>query len=341
MNGSEVGGAGSAIQKLLALDGGIYALAGDGVYRRAAAAGGWTAVLKPGGAVLSDRNIGALSVDPAGKVWVGYFDRGLDILEASAMGWTDGQRKHVEDEHVFCINRIVHDAERDVTLVATANGLVFFDSAGNKRQVMTREDGLIASHVTDIAITTESMAVATPAGITIIDAAGPRSLYAFHGLVNNHVYTLAAAGQRLLAGSLGGMSVLDGGVVEASYTTANSPLRQNWITAIVPFGDEWFVGTYGAGLFRLNALGTWNTFPEASTPFEVNPNAMAATGERVYAGTLGRGLWVYQRATGRWNEVTTGLPSHNVTALALSDGYLYIGTDNGLVRIREAQLIEP
>jgi ligand-binding sensor domain-containing protein len=206
---------------------------------------------------------------------------------------------------------------------------------------MTREDGLIASHVTDVAVTAESLAVATPAGITFIDAAGPRSLYAFHGLVNNHVYTLAAAGQRLFAGTLGGMSVLDAGVVEASYTTANSPLRQNWITAIVPFGDEWFVGTYGAGLFRLNALGTWNTFPEASAAFEVNPNAMVSSSERVYAGTLGRGLWVYQRNTGRWTELTAGLPSHNVTALALADGYVYVGTDNGLVRIREAQLIEP
>lgn len=337
VSGSELGGAGNAIHRLIALQGEAYALADDGVYQRAALAGGWRPVLQPAGAVLTDRNIAALSVDPAGKLWIGYFDRGIDILEPL----TGGRARHVEDEHVFCINRIVHHAERDATLVATANGLVFFDSAGNKRQVMTRGDGLIATHITDIAVTADSLAVATPAGITIIDAAGPRSLYAFHGLVNNHVYTLAAAGQRLFAGTLGGMSVLDADVVEASYTTANSPLRQNWITAIVPFGDDWFVGTYGAGIFRLNALGTWNTFPEASAAFEVNPNAMAASSERVYAGTLGRGLWVYQRSTGRWTAVTAGLPSHNVTALALADGYLNVGTDNGLVRIREAQLIEP
>jgi ligand-binding sensor domain-containing protein len=68
---------------------------------------------------------------------------------------------------------------------------------------------------------------------------------------------------------------------------------------------------------------------------------MASNRERVYAGTLGRGLWVYQHRTGRWSEIADGLPSHNVTALALADGYLYVGTDNGLLRIREAQLIEP
>jgi len=33
-----------------------------------------------------------------------------------------------------------------------------------------------------------------------------------------------------------------------------------------------------------------------------------------------------------------GLPSQNVTALAQSKGYIYIGTGNGLVRIQEQKL---
>ena len=35
--------------------------------------------------------------------------------------------------------------------VATANGLVRFDAAGSQEQVLTRADGLIADHVTDVA----------------------------------------------------------------------------------------------------------------------------------------------------------------------------------------------
>ena len=34
-----------------------------------------------------------------------------------------------------------------------------------------------------------------------------------------------------------------------------------------------------------------------------------------------------------------GLPSLNVTALARGNGYLYIGADNGLVRIAEKELV--
>jgi len=56
----------------------------------------------------------------------------------------------------------------------------------------------------------------------------------------------------------------------------------------------------------------------------------------VYAGTLGKGLAIYNRGTGRWVFHSSGLPSLNVTALAASNGYLYIGADNGLVRVLES-----
>jgi len=38
--------------------------------------------------------------------------------------------------------------------------------------------------------------------------------------VNNHVYALGVSGDELIAGTLGGLSVLNKGDVEANYTTA-------------------------------------------------------------------------------------------------------------------------
>jgi ligand-binding sensor domain-containing protein len=182
------------------------------------------------------------------------------------------------------------------------------------------------------------MALGTPAGITFLTPTGARSIYAFHGLVNNHVYTLAAEGTRLLAGTLGGLSILDDGQVRTNYTTANSGLKANWITALARVGDEWFVGSYGGGVFRLEADGRCERFTDATGTFVVNPNAMLATAQRVYAGTMERGLYVYDRSLERWSGVTAGLPSPNVTALAVHNGYLYLGTDNGLIRILEQNL---
>jgi hypothetical protein len=137
---------------------------------------------------------------------------------------------------------------------------------------------------------------------------------------------------------LGGVTVLDDDVVRVNYTTANSHLRHNWITALARVGEDWFAGTYGAGVQRLDPAGEWHAFPDLRDGFVVNPNAMLATAERVYAGSLDRGLFVSERSEGRWRNTNVGLPSLNVTALAASGGYLYVGTDNGLVRIAEGGL---
>jgi ligand-binding sensor domain-containing protein len=182
------------------------------------------------------------------------------------------------------------------------------------------------------------MTLATPAGLTFVERSGMRSLYAFHGLVNNHAYALGQSRDKLLVGTLGGLSIIESGLVKASFTTANSALRQNWITAVVPAGDDFYIGTYGTGVVRLDAAGTWQNFSDMPKQIEINPNAMAATQDHIFAGTLGKGLLVYQRSQGRWSAFTAGLPSLNVTALTASGGYLYIGTDNGLVRITEANL---
>jgi ligand-binding sensor domain-containing protein len=323
------------VRRLLEIDGSLYALAPDGLYALKQSHAGWRRVLAPDPALLADANIAALSFDPAGKLWVGYFDRGLDIVTLDAADPARSSATHVEDDHVFCVNRIVHDTERNLSAVATANGLVLFDASGRQQQVLDRAQGLIADHVTDVALYPGGMAVATPAGLTFLDQGGMRSLYAFHGLVNNHAYSLAASGGRLLVGTLGGLSIVEDGLVRASFTTANSGLRHNWVTSLLPVGDDWFVGTYGAGILRLDGAGHWHAFPDATAAFEVNPNAMLSSGGRVYAGTLGRGLYVFSRESGRWTTWQAGLPSLNVTALAARDGYLYIGTDNGLVRIPE------
>ena len=311
----------------------IFAVARNGLYRMNSRGFGWEPVLQAGTAVLSDRNISALAADANGRLWVGYFDRGLDVLAL------DNTRvSHVEDEHVFCVNRILLDAKTGTIDVATANGLIRFDSFGSEQQVLTRADGLIADHVTDVAAYRDGLALATPAGLTFLDASGARSMYAFHGLVSNHVYALGVSGDELVAGTLGGLSVLEKGDVTANYTTATSNLKHNWITAVVAVGSEWMVGTYGAGILGLDRSGHFHTFENASGPFEVNPNAMLVTPGYVLAGTLGNGLYFYDRQSGRWSVIDRGLPSLNVTALAAGGGYIYIGTDNGLVRIREQKL---
>jgi ligand-binding sensor domain-containing protein len=304
----------------------------------------WVATHKtlvaPSGAQLADGHIAALLVDAAGRLWVGYFDHGLDVVSPR-----DALPRHWEDDHLFCVNRIRESATGTVA-VATANGLALFDAGGRLAQVLERKSGLIASHVTDVLFRgndsgEQSMVVATPAGVSFVESGSVTSIYAFHGLVNNHVYTLAERDDGILAGTLGGFSLLKNGLVTASFTTANSGLKQNWITAAASEGRTTYLGTYGAGVIQLRAQGSleaYETVERRNERVEINPNALLVTRHAVYAGTAGLGLAVLPRGAGRWHYVRQGLPSLNVTALAARDGVLYAGTDNGLRRIREEEI---
>jgi hypothetical protein len=326
------GSAGQTVEQFLAVGDSRYALVRDGLLQQESD-GEWRRILGGGGSQLTDSDISSLLAASDGRLWVGYFDRGLDILPA-----TGGAASHVENEHVFCVNRIVEDSRSGAVAVATANGLVLFDRDGRPKQVLEREAGLIANHVTDVALYGDGMALATPAGITFLDRSGAHSLYAFQGLVNNHVYALAASGNQLVAGTLGGLSLLVDGSVRRNLTTGSSGLKHNWITGLAAVGNEWLVGTYGAGVLRLGADGSVTPTEATRTGVVVNPTAMVADGRLVLAGTLGQGLLVGDATGTRWKTVVAGLPSLNVTALAIRNGVAYVGTENGLVKIAEDKL---
>ena len=313
----------------------LYALAEDGLYERSGETTSWHKTLQPAPSMLTDRNISALAVDPGGRLWVGFFDRGLDIVSPSL-----DRASHVENSHIYCVNRIIPDPVHHTVNVATANGLAVFDSDGRERSLLNRSDGLIAEHVTDVALYRGGMAIATPAGLTFMDSTGAHSLYVFQGLVNNHVYALGARGNRLIAGTLGGVSILDSDSVTRNLTASIGGLRHNWITAVVPVDDGWLVGTYGAGVQHLGSDNRFEPTEATLAGVEVNPNAMIVTPDHVLAGTLGRGMMVFNRKTSRWRTIDSGLPSLNVTAFAASGDTLYIGTDNGFVKIPEERLNE-
>jgi ligand-binding sensor domain-containing protein len=326
------GSAASPVEQLFAVGDSRYAVRANGLLREETA-GTWKKVLSGGDSLLTDGNVSALMMASDGRMWVGYFDRGLDILPA-----TGGPPKHIESEQIFCVNRIVEDRRTGVVAVATANGLVLFDRDGRQRQVLDRDSGLIANHVTDVALYGDGMVAATPAGITFLDRTGAHSMYAFQGLVNNHVYALGTNRNELLVGTLGGLSLLTDGAVTRNLTTANSGLKHNWITALIPIGGDWLVGTYGAGVLRMDAAGSVSTTDGAADGLVVNPGAMLSDGQLVLAGTLGQGLLVSEDGGTRWKTIAAGLPSLNVTALAAANGVVYVGTENGLVKIAENKL---
>jgi ligand-binding sensor domain-containing protein len=104
-------------------------------------------------------------------------------------------------------------------------------------------------------------------------------------------------------------------------------------------GNDSLVGTYGAGILRLGADGSVTSTDATHTGVIINSTAMVADGRIVLAGTLGQGLMVGDSTGTRWRTITAGLPSLNVTALTIHEGVIYVGTENGMVKISEDKLL--
>ena len=294
--------------------------------------------------VLTAGHITTLANDAAGRLWIGYFDRGIDVVWPEA-----GERQsHIEDDRVREINHLAFDRNEDRMLAATSRGVVGFGNA-LKQTVMTREQGgLINDSVAHISFADIGSGTAVPdphggrttvlvtaGGLTQVTGGRARSITAFHGLASNHLYTSAAVGSRLFVGSLAGLVELEGLRVVRTYKTSNSRLSHDWVTALAEAEGTLYVGTNGGGVDALLPTGEWVNFADELGKFEVNQNAMHYDGERLYVGTSDRGLLVYNTRDRRWTRISAGLASQNVTAITSDDRFVYVGTLNGLVRIEK------
>jgi ligand-binding sensor domain-containing protein len=339
---SQTAGLPVSVSAKVVVDGGkLWALTSNGAFARDEKSS------RPGlesiaGALVGDRaltaaHITGLALDGASRLWVGFFDRGIDVLASE----TSERLSHIEDDRVREINHLVFDGSDDRMLAATSRGLVSFAS-NLKQTVMTREQGgLINDSVAQVLLASASgtsrraMVLATAGGLTEVAGGRARSLTAFHGLASNHLYTSASVGSRLFVGSLAGLVELEGLRVVRTYKTSNSSLSHDWVTALAEAEGTLYVGTNGGGVDALLPTGEWLNFADELGKFEVNQNAMHYDGERLYVGTSDRGLLVYNTRGRRWTRISAGLASQNVTAIASDDRFVYVGTLNGLVRIEK------
>jgi ligand-binding sensor domain-containing protein len=340
-----------------ASEGKLWALTGEGLLVRdeRATAPLFETVVPSlvGERVLTGDHITGLALDNSGRLWIGYFDSGIDLV-ASA---TNERLTHIEDDRVREVNFIAFDSNEDQILAATSRGLIVFDGH-LKQSILTRDlNGLVNDSIAHVSIMNvaspvaqsssgampvnisrnRALVLATAGGMTEITGGRARSLTAFHGLASNHLYSSVAVGSRLFVGSLAGLVEIENLRVVRTYKTSNSRLSHDWVTALAEADGKLFIGTNGGGVDALLPTGEWISFADDrdAGKFEVNQNAMHFDGERLYIGTSDRGLLVYNTRDRRWKRISAGLASQSVTAITSDDHFIYVGTMNGLVRIEK------
>ena len=101
---------------LAAYDGRLWALTREGAFARDETADG-PAFDRIAGSLVADSvvtagHITGLAVDGMNRLWVGYFDRGIDTIAAE----TSERLSHIEDDRVREVNFILFDREQDRVL---------------------------------------------------------------------------------------------------------------------------------------------------------------------------------------------------------------------------------
>lgn len=319
--------------RLIALDKYLWLLSEEGLYRTTEEHGAFVAWEQPDrNRTLTTNLISALTIDSQARLWAGNFRRGIDVLNLQGT-----QLAHLESETNREVNSLTTDQTSNTMLAASSAGLLRFDTSLRNTEQWSTKDGLLSNAVLQVAHWDGEnlLACATSKGLSLGSRGKLNGLTTVQGLPSNSLYTVLVQDRKTYVGTLGGLAVIEDGRVSRVFKDTNSKLTTNWVTALSAVGHRLFVGTYGGGLFELNASGELRSFATEVGRAVVNPNAMWSDGARLFVGTLD-GALVFEPASQKWTKVKAELPSRNVLSITGNDKYVYFGTTGGIARIERS-----
>lgn len=271
---------------------------------------------------LTDNFVSAMTFDKRQNLWVGTFRNGIDIFSPGS-----GKIKHLEDENVREINFL--KAQDDTVSAAASSGLINFKDDFSF-EILTKNEGLPSNSVTHF---TNDL-TATVRGLAFRENGKIRVVSALNGLPNNAIYTILQIGEKIYAGTLGGLAEIQNKKVVRTFKDSNSNLKANWVTALVSVNERIFIGTYGGGFSELLPSGELHSFEAETEKFTVNPNAVLADENKIYLGTL-EGAKIFNLQTQKWSSVKNILPAETVMAITSDEENVYFGTTSGIAKIEK------
>ena len=315
----------AAVRRAVSASGLLFADTASGLARRDP--DGWTlvaaqrAALPPGSA-----HVTALARF-RGRLFAGLFDGGLAVADANGSGlaW-----RVVTGSATWGVNALL--VAGGELWLASLRGAARFDG-----ETLRPVEGPGAAF--SLAATRDGVAIGYGQGVLL---PGSTLLSALHGLPGNQALALVEA-DVLYVGTPSGLGALAGRRVLWRVTAGEGKLSHPWVTSLLAQEDGLLVGTWGGGLVQRHAGGRasaaasgdggrWEAFPETAG-LALSPGALVSVEGRAWAGTDADGLWRQSRDGSRFERVRAALPSARVTALLAEPGVLWLGTDQGVVRL--------
>jgi hypothetical protein len=314
------------VRRVMTASGLLFADAEDGLHRRDV--DGWKLVVPRTGSLPA----GAVHVTALarfrGRLVAGFFDGGLATAtpHGDRLEW-----EKVAGTAVWGVNALL--ATGGELFVASLRGAARYDGA---HLVPIEGPGAAFS----LAATRDGVAIGYGQGVRL---GGGALLSAFHGLPGNQALALVET-DALFVATPSGLGAVAGHRVLWRVTAGEGKLPHPWVTALAPSGEGLLVGTWGGGLVRrvagdrlpapgvLSDTALYLPFVETEG-LAVSPGAIAVAGGRAFVGTDASGLWMQSRDGARFERVPLPLPSPRVSALFAEADALWVGTDEGLVRV--------
>jgi photosystem II stability/assembly factor-like uncharacterized protein len=149
--------------------------------------------------------------------------------------------------------------------------------------------------------------------------------WAYIGLTQYEVYSLAISGNNLFAGTDNGvyLSTNNG----TNWTTVNSGLTESDVYSLTNSNNNLYAGTSG-GIFLSNDNGSNWTDISSVTLEDNSVRSIAVYQSNIIVGTGGYGAYLSTDSGTTWEEDNTGFPTSftEIYALTISDTKLYAGT---------------
>jgi hypothetical protein len=258
------------------------------------------------------------------EIYIGTFEDGCFSFHSDRL-----QEINI-DEDVNEINHIVKIGNN--LCIASNSGLYLLKQKG----AVEMED-LPTNFVNGVVSDGKRLVTGTSKGFSVFDLVKMHSKNygSFQGLINNRVYAVEFFEGRIVLGTLGGISIFDGKSFR-NYTSANSPLKANWINCLLSVNERMYIGTYGGGIAYLDKEGI--TVIEDSKETEINHNCIFYKNPFLLAGTVKNGLFVYNEKENRGRFLKGYFPRDDVTAVFIDDEFFYIGTEQGLYIVEAKEM---
>ncbi len=219
--------------------------------------------------------------------------------------------------------------------IGTGAGLCVFDPDSQKFTPMGKNGGPGSAAITCLLTGPDKIWCGTEQGLWVYDKQNGsfRSYGTQDGLADPVVTALCLAKGDLWVGTPKGISLFKYSQNKWRTFTDQDGLSNSFIKAIASDGEEILVGTVGANINRyLPQRDRWTLFNSESLMY--TNIVLSIEGDRIWSGTNGGGLRVFDRATTMWTmyQNKDGLKDDFLQALAHDGRYLWAGTFDGVSR---------